>query len=102
MKVIYIIGKYTDAKEDNIMKNIEKAKKEGIRIAKKGYAVICPHTNFLGHKEMIGYEKIMKECFVLIKRVDIVYVLNNYKNSKGSKREIILAKKLKKEILYQE
>ena len=101
MKVIYIIGKYTDETEGQKIENIIKAREKGEEYAKKGYAIICPHTNFKGHKEVIGYEKVMKECFELIKRADIVYVLNNYMASKGSKREIRLAKKLGKKILYE-
>lgn len=102
MKVVYIIGKYTDTTTVQINRNIKKAQIAGSKLAENGYCTIIPHTNFKAQELTIGYEGVMKECFELIKRSDIIYVLNNYKTSKGSKREIALAKELGKEVLYEE
>lgn len=68
----------------------------------EGYAVIIPHNNFRGHNEATNYNTVMKECYEIIRRVDAVYILPSWKDSKGSKKEIKLAQKLGKEIIWEE
>lgn len=102
MKVIYVVGKYTDKLRIEKKRNIEKAVLEGVKLATEGWCVIVPHLNFKWHEEAMDYEFVMKECFELIKRSDALYVCNNYKKSKGSLREIEYAKSIKKKIIYDE
>jgi hypothetical protein len=101
MKVIYIVGKYTDESPQKKVEHIIKAQRKGVELAKNGYAIIVPHRNFEGHESILGYEKVMQMCFALIEKCDIVYVLNNFRSSKGSIREISYAEKCKKKIEYE-
>ena len=102
MKVVYIIGKYSDESHDAVVKNMRKAQMKAVELAELGYCVITPHSNFMLHDISVGYEGIMKQCYELIKKSDLVYVLDNWRSSKGSKKEIALAQKLKKNVLWQE
>lgn len=102
MKVIYIIGKYTDNTRLKIRQNINKAEYESLKLIDEGYCTIVPHNNFRGHEQFAGYDYVMRECYELIKRSDAVYIMKNHTTSKGSLREIKFAKKLKKEIMYEE
>lgn len=101
MKLVYIIGKYTDKNNRYKDKHIERAIWAGLGQALKGYAVICPHINFTGHEKLMGYKSIMRQCEEIIKRVDKVYVLDNWKTSKGSQQEIKIAQEHNKEIEWE-
>lgn len=101
MKLIYVIGAFTDKDTVQRGKNINRATLAGMELAEAGNAVIVPHNNFRLQNLTITYEQIMDQCAEVITRVDAVYVLNNWKTSKGSKREIKLAKKLGKEIIWE-
>ena len=100
MKVAYIVGPYRSKKgTKGIVDNIQKAEKVALKYWKKGYAVICPHKNTAlmeGPDDMflIGDHE-------LVKRSDIIVAMKNWKKSKGGVVEITLAKRLKKEIIYE-
>ena len=101
MKVIYVSGKYTADKVDKVNRNIRIARDIGIKLWEKGYAVITPHCN-TNHFESteLTYEDIMLGDIELIRRCDCVYMVYNWKKSKGAIRERDLAIKLNLPIYY--
>jgi len=104
MKVIYVAGALSGKNDDEVWNNIVLARSHALELWKKGWAVICPHLNslYMGH----GTED--KDCFDLfltgdceiIKRCDAIYMLPNWKNSRGAKLEWETALNCNLEIIY--
>jgi hypothetical protein len=97
MKLVFISGAY----RGDIDANIEHAKQASIRLWKEGYAVICPHMNTAHFDGICPDEVWLEGDLEILSRCDIVYVLNNWTGSEGSKAEIELARKLKIPVFYE-
>ena len=92
-KLVYVAGPYNGS----IKQNIENAEKKSIELVRAGFAVITPHKN------TAGYEKYEDGCItaqtwldldlIILARCDILYVLKNSENSKGTQAEIAFAEK---------
>ena len=94
-KRIYISGKITG--ESNYKSIFEKAEKE---LTSKGYDVINPCK--VAEYEFFTYEEFMKMDFLLIEMVDAIYMLKNWKTSKGAKAELRYAEALGKKVYFEE
>lgn len=92
MKTIYIAGKINGLK--NYREIFKKAEDELIT---KGYAVMNPAV--LG--EGFPYETYMPICLDMLEACDEVYMLSNWKDSKGALLEHDYAKVQGKKIIYQ-
>ena len=91
--IIYICGAYFgNDNGQSINQNIEKAKEVAIQLTNKGFTVICPHLNF---PKEIDYESALESCLELIKISTYIYLLDNFKESKGAGQELELASQLK-------
>jgi hypothetical protein len=95
MYTIYVAGPYSSNwklfKKINILINIFKARKVAKKLWKCGYTVVCPHSN-TAFFDNISYEIFIEGYINILKKCDILIVLPNYKNSKGTIAEIITAK----------
>ena len=92
MKKIYIAGKINGL--DNYRKLFKEAEDNFIE---DGYVVMNPAV--LG--EGFDYEVYLPICLLMLQACDTVYMLNNYKDSKGAKVELEYAKAQGKKIIYQ-
>lgn len=101
MKVAYIIGPYRAKTVYGMVQNIKRAEKVALKYWEKGYAVICPHKNTGLLDGQVDDEVWLKGDRELIKRSDVIVVMKNWEKSKGSVKEIELAKMLNKEIIYE-
>ena len=90
--VAYIAGPYNG----NIERNIRKAEEVSIELIKKGYSVITPHKNTAHYEKYEGDElnlnTWMEMDFNIIKRCDVVFVMENWEGSMGVAQEIQFAK----------
>jgi len=111
MKVIYVAGKYLGKCDWETYNNIHKARLAAHRLWGQRWAVICPHANTAffgeeGEKDKdnpdSNYWKWLKGDLEIISRCDAIYMLNNYKESKGALIELKEAKKLGLEIIYEQ
>lgn len=85
---VYIAGKISN--NPNYIEDFEKAEAE---LTELGHVVLNPAKIPNG----LGYENCMHICFAMIETVDVVYLLPNWKDSKGANREREYAfKKLKR------
>lgn len=95
--IVYVAGKYTDKDLKSMKNNTKLAIEYTAKIWDMGYTVICPHGNvgleLNKHIKNTNYEDIMKGSFELLSRSDILFLLPNWKDSAGSKREYAYAKK---------
>jgi len=91
LKVAYVAGPYRAPTPYQTLRNIHEAEYVALKLWQLGYAVICPHKNtsmFDGECEdsvwLDGYLEILKRC-------DILVLINGWADSKGSIMERDLA-----------
>lgn len=93
--IIYISGKIT-----NNIHYIEDFKKAELLLKSQGHKVI--NTAEIGASlQFLSYEQFMQLDYKLIDLSDGIYILNNYKSSKGAKAEFSYAKSLNKKIIFE-
>ena len=92
---IYLSGKISGI-EDSAFELFEEAEKD---ILIDGHEVVNPIK--LPHKHDKTWEAYMKECVKALMDCDAVYALSNWKESKGARMEVKLAKKLNIRVIKQ-
>jgi hypothetical protein len=101
MKVVYIVGPYRATTPLGILQNVHKAGDVALKYWRKGYAVICPHKNtalFDGQADDCIWLEGDKE---LLRRSDVVVMMQEWEQSAGATAEHDLAKSLGLEIIYE-
>lgn len=95
MKVIYISGKITGIEKEAVVL-FQKAKKylEG-----EGFKVVNPMELPDDHDK--SWNSYMKVCLKALNGCDGIYMLNNYKDSKGALLELELAERLRLTVDYE-
>ena len=106
MRLIYVAGKYSGKNFEEISKNIISAKKAAIELLKNGWAVITPHLNtchFELYEKYIGYthKDWLKMDVVMLERCDAIFMLKNWKDSKGAKIELDFAREHEIKIYFE-
>lgn len=108
MKAIFISGPITAPTFYQVQQNIRRAEALAVKLMKKGWAVHCPHKNseFLQgalhkHPEE-DFERWMAVDFEMLSRCDAIFMMKNWRHSRGSKMEHTEAKRLEKLIYYEE
>ena len=91
-KTIYISGKITGCHDLN-KPNFLHAEKELKKIYKK---VINPHKLPANHNK--SWEAYMKQCIIALCKCDVIYLLDDWSDSKGAVLELNLACELGLEI----
>ena len=91
--LIYISGKYTDDTHEKISQNIKLAREHAKKIWELGFTAICPHLNTMHFEEdaNLQYRDYLDGDYELVRRSDGIYMLPNFKNSKGALEELDLA-----------
>ena len=96
-KLIYTAGKYSDSTLFLTKKNIKKAKAISIEIWDLGAAAVCPHLNTYlfdyGNQTTATWKDYIEGDLKIIEGCDALYMVNNWKNSKGAIKEYNFAKK---------
>ena len=94
---VFICGPLRAGTRDEIRSNIKRAEHLQQVLLEKGYAVFCPHVEygrfFFGvYPEVeILDKRAIASCKEYLLASDIIYVMEGYHDSKGSRAEIILA-----------
>lgn len=100
--IVYVSGKYTADTYDGRQKNIEIARDFTIKLWKKGYSVICPHLNTANlDEEGIDWTTFINGDLEQVRRSDIMFMLPNWKESKGAKIERDEALDCGKRVVYK-
>lgn len=108
MKAIFISGPITAPTFYQVNQNVRKAEAVAIKLMKKGWAVHCPHKNSeflqgaLHRNDEEDFERWIAVDLEILSRLDAIYMLKNWRRSRGSKIEHAKAKELNKEIYYEE
>lgn len=87
-KLIYVSGPYTADTREGVDRNIRFAGQFCVELWKRGYGVICPHTNTAHFNEAdISYNAFIAGDLTMVERSDAVVMLPNWKDSKGAMLE---------------
>lgn len=101
MLSVYVSGPYTAPTREGVIQNCRMAYEHSVRLWKAGFGVFCPHYNTLFMEtRQVPYESFMEFDLMMVRRVDCVYMLPGWRDSKGAVREHDLALSLKKPIFY--
>lgn len=102
MRVAYIAGPYRATAINDMLKNIMTAREIALKYWKKGYLVICPHTNTAFMDGACSDDTWLVGDLEQLRRSDVVVMCPRWSASKGARDEHTLAKALGKEIIYEE
>lgn len=85
--LFYVSGKLTD-NGDIINDYIDVAVAYAVMLMRKGHSVIVPHL--MAHEGFsgFGYERFMQMDFEILERCDAIFLIPNWINSPGAKREL--------------
>jgi len=102
--IIYICGKYSDSDKKEVTKNINKARKVAIQIWDMGAVAICPHLNTAYFDilcKKAKYNNFLNGYLNIIEMCNGLFLLDNWRESKGSKKEKKHAQKWHIDIFYE-
>ncbi|MDO9529250.1 MAG: DUF4406 domain-containing protein [Syntrophales bacterium] len=94
MKVVYIAGPYRAKTIFGRIINIIRARREALKWWKRGYAVICSHSNSALFDGKAPDSVWLAGGLELLRRSDIIVMLPGWKFSQGSIQEYHTAKLL--------
>lgn len=93
MKVVYIAGPITGPNHWEVEQNIRVAEKACLDIFDMGAMFICPHTMGRFLHGRLDYDRVLKADLAVLKRCDAMFIVGDYKKSKGTMGEIEFARK---------
>lgn len=91
MQVAYIAGPYRSGHGRTVLENCRAAEKVAIKWWRKGYAVICPHKNTEFFDGLAPDAVWLKGDIEILKRCDLIIMMENYGDSTGAKAELDFA-----------
>lgn len=102
VNTLFLAGAYGKGPYNDIESNIRLAEEYSIKLWNKGYGVFCPHLNTCHFevKANVGEEKYKDFDLKMLTACDALFVLHNWVDSEGTKKEIELATNLGKPIIY--
>lgn len=95
-KIVYLSGGITG--KENYKEDFACAEQF---LVNKGFCVLNPARLDEVSTEL-SYEQYMKLCYTLIDICDVVFMMSGWKKSRGANAELLYAKSLKKDIMYQD
>ena len=100
MRLLYVAGKLADSTAWKRELNIRQAEEVALQLMKMGFAVFVPHTQCRSYDGELPWEAWIERDLEVLCRCNAVFMLPNWKDSKGATAEHEQAKKLGMKILY--
>ena len=88
MKLAYIAGPYRGRTHNDVAQNIAAAREVAAHLWSLGYAVICPHLNSAFMSGAAPEEVFMEGGLIMLRRCDLVVLVDGWQASQGTAREI--------------
>lgn len=98
MRKIYISGKITGLSKTNYMDRFKRAEKKMID---EGYSVINPAKVNSQLPSDTTYEEYMQMSIMMLSMCDSIYMLNNWKDSAGARKEHQYAVNHEYRVIYE-
>lgn len=95
-KKIYVSGKITGLDKTEAVDKFEKARK---KLIADGFSVFVP--TILPEYPDVSHDDYLHICYAMIDVCDAIYMLKDWTESDGARKEIEHAKGKKKEIMYE-
>lgn len=95
-EIVYVAGKITGDK-----KYKQKFYEADWKLREMGYENVVLPTCLSHFENFYSWEQFMNVCFAFIENADIVYMLKDWKDSKGACKEHSYALELDKKIIYE-
>ncbi len=100
--LVYVAGAYSG----DVSANIAKAEAASIALIRNGWHVFTPHKNTSGYEQYEGGAITIDTWYEMdlniLSRCDVMYVLDNWQESKGTQKEIAFAAKHGIPIFFEE
>jgi hypothetical protein len=100
-KVAYIAGPYRSSTPLGILRNVHRAGDVALKYWRLGFAVICPHKNTALFDGQADDSIWLQGDLELIRRSDVIVMMDTWRDSSGATAEHELAMSLGKEIIYE-
>ena len=103
MQIIYVAGRYRSNYEWQLEEFLRQAEDAALKLWEEGWAVICPHKNTAHFGGALGIpdKTWINGDLEILSRCDAIYMLSNYRESRGAMAELALAKKLGLQVIYE-
>lgn len=101
IKIIYIAGSYRAGTENGLFENIIEARRAAVKLWKLGYIPIVPHLNSMFMGGVVSDTTFLKGGIEILKRCDAIYVLRNWRKSKGACEELRIAVQNNIKVIYE-
>lgn len=98
MIVVFIAGPFSASNAWKREQNIRRAEEVAFKVAELGMMPLCPHANTRNFADTLTDEFWYEGTLELMRRSDVVILLDNWQESKGAVREREEAIKLNKPI----
>jgi len=98
--IVYIAGPYKGKTEWDVLNNIRAAEKTALKYWRLGYTVICPHKNTALMGGSCPDKTWLDGDIEILKRCDIIVMVQGWEKSKGAITEHELAYELGIEVIY--
>jgi hypothetical protein len=92
MKLAYVAGPYRGRTHNDVAMNIAAAREVAAHLWSIGYAVICPHLNSAFMSGAAPEEVFMDGGLEMLRRCDLVVLVEGWQASQGTAREIEAAR----------
>jgi hypothetical protein len=100
MKVVYLAGPYRASTEYGVHKNIQAAEQVALEVWRMGAVCICPHKNTAYFGGELPDETWLDGDRELIRRSDVVLMMDGYETSQGADAEGAFAARIHKPVLF--
>jgi len=92
--IVYIAGPYSSKSDNELLGNIMAARDVAVKVWQSGHFAICPHLNTAFMSGICDEAQFYAGDLEILKRCDAVVTVPGWKESAGSKFEIVKAQSL--------
>lgn len=101
--IIFISGAYIHKTEEGIDSNIKRARSVSAYLWEMGYTAYCPHLNTMHFEKdcKVSDDEIVKGHLVILRRCDVIFMLDGYIFAPGAINELEEAGRLDIPVFFE-
>jgi len=92
MYVVYVAGPFRGATHWSIVNNVRHAEFQALKVWRAGHVAFCPHLNTANFQGACPDQVWLDGDLEILKRCDVMWAIPGWDTSKGTLREIEVAK----------
>lgn len=98
-EVVYVAGPYRATTPWGVEQNVRRAEEVALELARRGYVPLCPHTMYRFFDGQCDDAFWLGGTLELMRRCDLVVMVDGWEASQGSRGEHAEAKRLRIPVL---